>query len=1036
MQRIVKWRIFILVIWLVAAGLLTVFQPDVNAILHERGQDPLTEDSPSKVASQMLKKIDGDKGTSNIIVFHDENKLSEDELTQIEAGIENIRDHKTELGVTEMLDPFGTPEAKSSLISENETTLMVSFSLDKGDREVKDIKEELEAELAGVDTDFYLSGEDFIQNDYLEATIIGVEKSAALTVGFILLVLVIMFRSALIPFISLLTVGITYLVSMGIAAQIIDKLDFPVTSVTQMLLVLILFGIGTDYNILLFNRFKEELSHGSTVDEAISTTYRTAGKTILYSTLTVFIAFAALSFSDFGIYQSANVVAIGTVILILQIYTLTPFFMKVLGPKLFWPSKQNAGHKDSRFWSKLTSISVRFPVLTTALIILVMIPVLMFSKQTLSFDQLKELGNGYPSTKGFSLVAENFSKGQALPTNVVIESDEPMDNNESLAALDQVTNALKGLEGVDKVSSVTQPQFEPIEDFYVSSQAETVTGGISASKDGVDQIRDGLSQMEEGLTTPDFSQVDELVSGSTDIESGYRQLTDAVGQLGSGLDDGAAGADGLAAGITEIKNGLGSIVSSTGELSSGLTEIQSQYEALQGGYNTLSEQLPGIQAGMTSINTLITALGSSHTELQEDQTYNRLKAQGTALEGGLAQITGGLNELNANYGKLNSALDTAAGGLAQVNSGQEQILSGLNQLEQGAKQLSSGLSEGAEGSSVITANMNQLNDALAQVNAGQKELTSGLSQLSSGMGSLKDGLSQSGNGLDDISDGLDQTGNFLTQYEQAKTFFIPKEALEADEFKASLDNFMSDDRKVTKMMVILKEDPYSMGAMDTIEEINDTLSASLKGTVLDGSAYGAAGPSSFTYDTNKAQVESFNSTAILVIIGVFIVLLFVIRSLLPSIYIILALLASYYTAMAATNFVTYDILGADGVSSFVPFFSFIIIVAVGVDYSIFFMMRYKEYGELDPAKALVASAKNIGGVIISAMIILGGTFATLIPSGLVLLIELATAVMAGLIVLCFILLPMLVPALIVLPQKLSRKKSVAANQQQSQTLDQ
>lgn len=80
------------------------------------------------------------------------------------------------LGITELLDPFGTPEAKSSLISENETTLMVSFSIDKGDREVKDIKQELESELSGVDTDFYLSGEDFIQNDYLEATMIGVEK--------------------------------------------------------------------------------------------------------------------------------------------------------------------------------------------------------------------------------------------------------------------------------------------------------------------------------------------------------------------------------------------------------------------------------------------------------------------------------------------------------------------------------------------------------------------------------------------------------------------------------------------------------------------------------------------------------------------------------------------------------------------------------------------------------------------------------------------------------------------------------------------
>ena len=86
------------------------------------------------------------------------------------------------------------------------------------------------------------------------------------------------------------------------------------------------------------------------------------------------------------------------------------------------------------------------------------------------------------------------------------------------------------------------------------------------------------------------------------------------------------------------------------------------------------------------------------------------------------------------------------------------------------------------------------------------------------------------------------------------------------------------------------------------------------------------------------------------------------------------------------------------------------------------MMRYKEYGELEPMRALVESAKNIGGVIISAMIILGGTFATLIPSGLVLLIELAAAVITGLIVFCFILLPMLVPALIVLPKALRRNK--------------
>ncbi len=169
-------------------------------------------------------------------------------------------------------------------------------------------------------------------------------------------------------------------------------------------------------------------------------------------------------------------------------------------------------------------------------------------------------------------------------------------------------------------------------------------------------------------------------------------------------------------------------------------------------------------------------------------------------------------------------------------------------------------------------------------------------------------------------------------------------------------------------------------------------------------------------------MNSFNSTAVIVIVSVFIVLLFVIRSFWPSVFIVLSLIASYYVAMSASNLVTTYIIKADGVSSFVPFFSFIVIVAVGVDYSIFLMERYREHGDMNPGEAIVKAAKSVGGVIISAMVILGGTFATLIPSGLVLLIELATAVIVGLVVLCFILLPMLVPALITMPERLQQKR--------------
>ncbi|KHF37564.1 putative membrane protein YdgH [Paenibacillus sp. P1XP2] len=70
-----------------------------------------------------------------------------------------------------------------------------------------------------------------------------------------------------------------------------------------------------------------------------------------------------------------------------------------------------------------------------------------------------------------------------------------MDNNEALGVIDKLTDKLKAIDGVKTVASVTQPQSKPIDEFYISSQSETVTDGISASKKGVDQIKSGLDQI-------------------------------------------------------------------------------------------------------------------------------------------------------------------------------------------------------------------------------------------------------------------------------------------------------------------------------------------------------------------------------------------------------------------------------------------------------------------------------------------------------------------------------------------------------------
>ncbi|MCE2138117.1 MMPL family transporter, partial [Streptococcus thermophilus] len=92
-----------------------------------------------------------------------------------------------------------------------------------------------------------------------------------------------------------------------------------------------------------FDQFKEELSHGDSPVAATGRALKIAGRTILYSGSSLLIGFSALGLANFSIYKSAVGVAIAVAILLLVLLTLNPFFMALLGPRLFWPTKKFAG---------------------------------------------------------------------------------------------------------------------------------------------------------------------------------------------------------------------------------------------------------------------------------------------------------------------------------------------------------------------------------------------------------------------------------------------------------------------------------------------------------------------------------------------------------------------------------------------------------------------------------------------------------------------------------------------------------------------
>lgn len=118
-------------------------------------------------------------------------------------------------------------------------------------------------------------------------------------------------------------------------------------------MVAVMFGIGTDYCILLLSRFKEEVPRHEHIGDAIAATYRTAGKTVLFSGLAVLVGFTAIGLSTFILYRSAVAVAIGIAVMLIALVTIVPFFMFVLGTRIFWPSRNSSlEHKESRTWGR------------------------------------------------------------------------------------------------------------------------------------------------------------------------------------------------------------------------------------------------------------------------------------------------------------------------------------------------------------------------------------------------------------------------------------------------------------------------------------------------------------------------------------------------------------------------------------------------------------------------------------------------------------------------------------------------------------
>ena len=160
------------------------------------------------------------------------------------------------------------------------------------------------------------------------------------TFALILILLLVIFRSPIIALLPLIVIALVSQVATGLVSDVNKAFNLNTDSSISTILIVVLFGIGTDYILFLIFRYRERLRNGEDSKQAMASAVARVGEVIASAAGVVIVAFLALLLSTLSVLRSLGpTLAIAVAVTLIAGLTLVPAVVSLLGPRVFWPSK-------------------------------------------------------------------------------------------------------------------------------------------------------------------------------------------------------------------------------------------------------------------------------------------------------------------------------------------------------------------------------------------------------------------------------------------------------------------------------------------------------------------------------------------------------------------------------------------------------------------------------------------------------------------------------------------------------------------------
>lgn len=471
-------------IGLVAAILITgaLFATTTLSDAETASESGAPSASEAAQVARIVSAFPESEGTSIWVVYNSETEITDDQLEQITANLDDIRTDFTEI-------PMPLPVQ----VSEDGTAAVGIFPIEKlSEVDEKKIRYTDIRELAALDIDgldVLLSGPEGFVID-ISNVFAGADFTLlAVTASVVVVLLLVTYRSPILWIIPLAVVGAADGLAGQMAKYIAKLIDQPLDASTTGILSVLVFGAGTNYALLLISRYREELMKFESRADAMAKAVRGVTPAILASGGTVLLVMATLLFANLDSNQNLGLAGlVGVAVAMVSGIVTLPFALVVFPRWIFWPRAPRNGSVPAKesLWARSGSAIARRPVITgVASVLLALILAAPAMSIQSGLTQAERFLSTPDSVTGQVVLTEKFEAFQGSRVTVIAPDADVTEVVEYLDGRTDVTSVQPGSSagGYTQVSAV----------FDYVSESDEMKPVVTEVRDELDSVGSGAA---------------------------------------------------------------------------------------------------------------------------------------------------------------------------------------------------------------------------------------------------------------------------------------------------------------------------------------------------------------------------------------------------------------------------------------------------------------------------------------------------------------------------------------------------------------